>query len=440
MTAADIAAAAPAIVLAVGAGATALLAISRKAGGRALAWLGALVGVGAAVTAITVGTATPGVGSMLVRDGASVFFAGLVGLVAAAGLALAGAGPRPPRRLGGEEVALVLFSSCGAALLCVANDLVVLFVGQALLSLPLYVLGRGGQRYFLLGATSSAAALYGIALLYAATGGTGYLGLGLATHNPLYLAGLALVLAGFAFHAVLGARRAWSVAASVAAFAALARLAAVTHSGEAALDWEVSFATIAALCLVLAALAALIERRLTRLLWYATVSQAGYVAVALAASAAPAAAFALAVSATITLGTFGVLTLVRPTEGDNPTLRDLAGLARQRPLLVAALGVFVTALVGLPPTAGFLAKVYVFEAAARAQLLWLVVLGGLAAVAGTVAYVRVVLACFDPPPLDAIAPPRARVGTAVVALAALALVAVGLVPGPLLEAVQAVRF
>ena len=440
MTDADIAAAAPAIVLATGACAIAVLAASGKVRARALAWLGVLVGAGAAVTAIAIGSGTPGLGATLARDGVGTFFAVLVGLAAAAGLALAGSDPRLAHRLRRHEVALVLFSSCGAALLCVANDLVVLFVALALASVPLFVLDRSGPRYYLRGATSSAVALYGIALLYTATGETGYAGLGRATHNPLYLAGLALVLAGLTFHAVLGARRTWSVAASIAAFAALARLAAATRSGEAALDWQVSLATIAALCFALGALAALAEQRLGRLLQYATVSQAGYVLTALAASAAPAAAFAVTISTTIALGTFGVFGLIRAPEGDAPTLRDLAGLARQRPLIVVALGVLMSALVGLPPTAGFLAKLYVFEVATRAQLLWLVVLGALAAVVSTAACVRVLLACFAPPPLQAIAHPPARVGTAIVLLAAFAVVVVGIWPGALLELAQAVRF
>lgn len=433
----DLGAAAPALVLAVAAVVLAILAATARVDDRALAWLGALAGTGAAVTAVAIGGGTAGLGATLARDGASAFFVTLVALVAAAGVALAAAEPRSTRRLGGNEVALVLFSASGASLVSAANDLVVLFVGLALLSLPLYVLDRRGVRTFLPGAMSSAVALYGIALLYAATGETGYLGLGRATHNPLYLAGLALVLAGLTFHVLRGSRSRWSIAGGVGAFAALLRVAAATRSGESLLDWETSFATIAAIGLLAAALGALTERRLSRLLTYATVSQTSYVAIAAAAFAAPAAAFALAVSATIALGGWGVVALIR---GDEPTLRDLAGLARQRPLLVVALGVFVAAVVGLPPTAGFLAKAYVFEAAARAQLLWLVILGALAAVASAAAYVRVVLACFAPPALDAVAHPRARVGTAIVLLAALALVAVGLAPGPLLDAAQGVRF
>jgi len=134
---------------------------------------------------------------------------------------------------------------------------------------------------------------------------------------------------------------------------------------------------------------------------------------------------------------FGVVALLPE---DEPQLSDLAGLVRRRPLVALALGTFVLGLAGLPPTAGFLARAYVFEAAVRGQLLWLVVVGALATVVSAVAFARIVLACFAPPRLDAVAPQRARIGTAVLIALALAVMVVGVIPGPLLDAVQAVRF
>ena len=448
MTDADLAAVAPALMLAASAGVATLISVSAKIGVRTLAWLGAAASIGAAATAVVIGPTSAsgaGFGGTVARDGASLFFVSLVGIIAAASLVLVAADPRRTGRPA-DEVPLALFSACGAALLVSAADLLVLFVGLALLTVPLYVLTgrrharRGDERairHFLLGAASIAAVVYGIALLYTATGETAYGGLGRATHNPLYLAGLALGLAGLAFHLVLATAHRWSVVANVATIGALLRLVAATRNGEVALDWEVSLATLAGLALAIAGLAALTERRVRWLVAYATISQLGYVAVAAAGSAAPAAAFALAAYAALAVGLFAVLTVL---PHDEPALDDLAGLARQRPLLVLALGVVVLGLIGIPPTAGFIAKLYVFEAAVRAQLLWLVLLGALAGVAGAACYLRLVLACFAPPRLDAVAPARARVGTAVVLLAALAVVVIGVLPGPLLEAAQAVRF
>ena len=139
----------------------------------------------------------------------------------------------------------------------------------------------------------------------------------------------------------------------------------------------------------------------------------------------------------LTFGAFAILALL---SNDDPTLADLAGLWQRRPVLVVLLGVFLFGLTGLPPTAGFLAKVYVFEAALRAQLLWLVVLGVLASVVSAAYYLRVLFACLAPGPGAAAAEPRARVATTVVALVAALVVIVGVVPQPLLDAAALVRF
>ena len=441
MSDADVAAASAAIVLAVGAAGIALVAITRRVGSRAMESLGVLVCAGAAIAAIATGAGGAAQGMALGRDAATTFFATLVALVMAVGLALAAA-DRRRRRPSGADVALLLASSAGAALLVAANDAVALFVALALVSLPLYVVtardgGARPLRHLLLGATSSAGVLYGVALLYAATGETGYHALGRATHNPLYLAGLGLVCAGLTSHVALAPGSRWSIAARIGAFAALLRFAAATRSGEAFLDWEVSLATLAAAAIVLAGLAALTERRLRRLLAYVTLLQVAFVAIAAAAAAPAAAAFALVVYALLAAGAFGAMGLLQE---DDPALRDLAGLARRRPVVALALGVFVLGLVGVPPTGGFYAKLVIFEAAIRAQLLWLVIVGAVATVASAAAYARIVLACFAAPRLDAVAPPGARVSGGILMLLAAAVVAVGVVPGPLLDAAQRIRF
>ena len=466
MTLADAGAVAPIAVLGLGACLIVVVDLFRRLGPRGLSWLGALVALGSAVAAVAIGPGAPGFGGTLARDGASVFFIVLIDIVTAAALVLGAAYLTREGLPRGEVVALLLFSASGAALMVSASELLLLFLGLELLSLPLYALtglhrGRshgdeGALKYFLLGAAISAVLLYGIALLYAATGQTGLAGLGRATRNPLYLAGLALVLSGLAFKAALVPFHAWApdayesaptpvtaqmaVVAKVAAFGALLRVIAATSSGEAALDWRVSLATMAAVTIVLANLSALGQRRVKRLLAYSSISHAGYVAIAAAAAGAlagPTVAFYLAVYAALTFGVFGVLALLA---NDDPTLDDLAGLARHRPVLVAALGVFVFGLIGFPPTAGFIAKLYVFEGAARGQLLWLVGLGVIASVVSAAYYLRVLLACFAPPRLDAVAPVRTVTGTAVIVLAALAVLVLGVLPGPLLDAAQRVRF
>ena len=442
MSAAELATIVPALILAGAAALATVLAIPRRTGPRALAWLGAFAAIVAAGSAL--GNGTGAASPSVARDGASVFFVALIGIVTAVSCVLPAADPRRIAR-SKDETALALFAASGAVIVVSAVDLVVLFVGLALLSIPLYVLtGRtapagdeGVVRHFLLGSTGFAVALYGIALLYAATGETGYAGLGRATHNPLYLAGLGLTLAGLVSHVATAPGQRSSVLMNVAVVGALLRLVAATSTGEVGLDWQVSLASLAAVALAVPGIASLAERRVRRLVGYATIAQLGFVAAAASSLALPAAAFALSTYSALALGLFAVLAILPQHE---PVLDDLAGLARRRPLAVLALALLGLGLVGVPPTVGFLAKVYVLEAAVRAQLLWLVVVAALAAVATTVAYARLVLACFAAPRLDAIAPARMRAGTAVAVVIAIAVLAAGLAPGPLLDAAQTVRF
>src|SRR5438045_1915704 len=141
-------------------------------------------------------------------------------------------------------------------------------------------LDDGAVRHLTLGATGTATALYGIALLYAASGETGYAGVGRATHNPLYLAGLGLALAGLASHVVIARGHRWAILIDIAIVGAVLRLVVATAAGEAALDWQVSLASLAAVAFVAPVLAAIGERRVRRLVGYATASQLGYVAAA----------------------------------------------------------------------------------------------------------------------------------------------------------------
>ena len=444
MTDADVAALAPALILAAGALVAALLAIPARIGPRLLAWFGVVTGVAAAVSAAAVGAGPPALSGLLARDGAGVFFAAAISIVAAAVLALAAADPRRPGP-SRSEAALVLVSASGGALAVSATDLIALVVGLVLLTLPYALTARASPRRqgergtgrFLLGVSSCLVALLGIALIYVASGDSGYAGLARAAASQLYLAGLALVLAGLVFQTVLAPGQRGSLVVNVAIVGVLLRFVAVTRSGGVALDWIVSFGALAAVAVMVAGLAALTERRVRRLVAYATISQLGYVSVATAAFAPPEAAFALCASTAIGLGLFGLLAVLPQ---DEPVLGDLAGLARQRPVLVLGLGVLVLGAIGLPPTAGFVAKIYTLEAAVRAQLLWLVVLGALATVVSAAAYVRLVLVCFAAPRPDAVAPPRARIVTAVVVLAALAVVGAGLVRGPLFQAALTVRY
>lgn len=463
MSATDLLGALPFIVLAGGACAVLLGDLVIHADGRAWIALGAVAAVGAAVCAAVIGSGDSAFSGALRRDGATVFFATLVAGTTAAALLLAIGYVSRAGLPAAEVSALMLFSASGAVLMTAAGDLVVVFVGLELLSLPLYALtgllhraphaDESALKYFLLGAAASAVFAYGIALVYAATGSLALGALAAAT-SPVGLAGVALLVAGLAFKAALVPFHFWApdayvsaptpatafmaVVAKLGAFGALLRFgSAITAPGEAAVDWRASIAVIAAVTLLVANLAALGQTSLKRLLAYSSVAHAGYIAIAAAAGvvASGAIAFYLVVYAALTVGAFGVITLLA---NDDPQIAELRGLAHRRPLLVTALGVILLGLTGLPPTAGFLAKVYVFEAAIGAQLAWLVILGVLTSVVSAAYYLRVLFACLAHGEGEPATGPT--VGGGVVMLAALAVLAIGVIPGPLLDAVRSVRF
>ena len=463
MSVSDLLAALPFVVLAGGACIVLLGDLVIRADGRAWIALGAVAAVGAAVSAAVVGTGDSAFSGAIRRDGASVFFATVVAATTAAALLLAVGYVSRAALPAAEVSALMLFSASGAVLMSAAGDLVVVFVGLELLSLPLYALtglldraphaDESALKYFLLGAAASAVFAYGIALVYAATGSLALGALAAAT-SPVGLAGIALLVAGLAFKAALVPFHFWApdayvsaptpatafmaVVAKLGAFGALLRFgSAITAPSEAAVDWRASIAVIAAVTVVVANLAALGQTSLKRLLAYSSIAHAGYIAIAAAAGvvASGAIAFYLVVYAALTVGAFGVITLLA---NDDPQIADLGGLAHRRPLLVIALGVILLGLTGLPPTAGFLAKVYVFEAAIGAQLAWLVILGVLASVVSAAYYLRVLFACLADGEGEPASGPT--VGGGVVVLAALAVLVIGVIPGPLLDAVRSVRF
>jgi len=463
MTVYDLGAIAPLLVLAGGACVVLLADLVFRADERAWAGLGAAFAVAAAVAALVLGPGDDGFGGEIRRDGASAFFAVVIGVSTAAALLLAIGYVAPARLPAAEVTALTLFSASGGLLLASAGDLLVAFIGLELLSIPLYAVtgllhgarhaDESSLKYFLLGAAASAVFAYGIALIYASTDSIAIGALASAT-SPIGLAGIAFLLAGLAFKAALVLFHFWApdayvsaptpatafmaVVAKVGAFAALLRIGgAVTAPGVAGLDWRASLAVLAAITMVLANLAALGQSSLKRLLAYSSIAHAGYICVAVAAGvvASGAIAFYLVVYAALTVGAFGVITLL---SNDDPTLDDLHGLARRRPLVVIALGVLLLGLAGLPPTAGFLAKVYVFEAAIGARLAWLVILAVLMSVVSAAYYLRVLFACLAEGEGEPARGPS--IGGGVVVLAALAIIVVGVLPGPLLDAVQSVRF
>ncbi|MEK7863078.1 MAG: proton-conducting transporter membrane subunit [Chloroflexota bacterium] len=445
-------------------GAIAIWSASRviRPDGRTWSALAAAVALAAGTATLVWGGADSALGGTLRRDGAATFVTVLITMCGCGTLLLhVGTVPRGSTR-SGEAAALCLLSISGAMLVAGAVDLVVAFVGMELMALPLYALSglvRDAHRphaaaltQHVAGGVASAVFAYGIALVYAGTGSTALGALG-QSDAPSALAGTALVIVGLGVRAALVPFHVWAPDAMVAApphasafiasvpkvavFALLLRASGALDDPAAGLDWRASLALMAATTILVAELSALRQTSLRRLLAYGAVSQAGYLAIAGATGVGASAAtlFALVVFAALNIGAFGAVSRIA---SDAPTTDDLGGLVRRHPLFAATSIVLLLGLAGLPPTGGFIAKVVIFEAATRSQLAWLVILGAAMSAVAAATYLRVIFACFaegEGAPVH-----RTSVSSVVVAMAAVVVLVLGVMPGPLLDAVRDLQF
>ncbi|PYM95849.1 MAG: NADH-quinone oxidoreductase subunit N [Candidatus Rokuibacteriota bacterium] len=369
----------------------------------------------------------------------------------------------------GEYYALVLFSTSGMLLLTSASDLIVVFLAIELMSLSLYVLsglfkgrrqaGEASMKYFLLGAFASAFLLYGIALLYGATGTTNIdriaAAAAAAPHDTLLIAGLGLLLVGFGFKISSAPFHMWapdvyegaptSVTALIATgskaavFAVLVRL---LLSGVRAVqaDWTAVLWVLAALTMTLGNVVAIAQSNLKRLLAYSSIAHVGYMLVGLVAGGAAGAGavlFYLLAYTFTTAGTFGVITLCVRAGEEAVDVRDYAGLGRRHPVLAFALALLLLSLVGIPPLAGFVGKFYLFGAAVRAGFVWLTVLGVLNSAVAAYYYLRVIVTMYmqEPDGQSASVAPSFAGGLAVT-IAVIGVVLLGLMPAPFVDLAQ----
>ena len=369
----------------------------------------------------------------------------------------------------GEYYALVLFSTSGMLLLTSASDLIVVFIAIELMSLSLYVLsglfkgrrqaGEASMKYFLLGAFASAFLLYGIALLYGATGTTNIdriaAAAAAAPHDTLLIAGLGLLLVGFGFKISSAPFHMWapdvyegaptSVTALIATgskaavFAVLVRL---LLSGVRAVqaDWTAVLWVLAALTMTLGNVVAIAQSNLKRMLAYSSIAHVGYMLVGLAAGGAAGAGavlFYLLAYTFTTAGTFGVITLCVRAGEEAVDVRDYAGLGRRHPVLAFALALLLLSLVGIPPLAGFVGKFYLFGAAVRAGFVWLAVLGVLNSAVAAYYYLRVIVTMYmqEPDGQSASVAPSFAGGLALT-IAVIGVVLLGLMPAPFVDLAQ----
>ena len=378
-------------------------------------------------------TTAAGTRSLTVLGGAIVFdrFAVLARLlllaVAALGLLLGHqyfARVRDQQR--GEFTPLILFATSGMTLIVASADLIVTFLALEILSLSLYVLtGLTGRRaaneaamkYFLLGAFSSAFFRYGVAMAYGATGTTKIAAMataltGRSDAQALAVLGLALLAVGFAFKVSAAPFHMWtpdvyqgapspvtaymSAATKIAAFAALIRVLDVAFQALA-WDWAPVVWALAAASAVVGSILAIAQTNVKRMLAYSSIAHAGFILTGLTTAGSEgirAAMFYLVAYAAMTIGAFGTVMVVSGRGEEKTRIADYTGLARTNPTAAALMTLFLLSLAGIPPTAGFIAKVNVFSAAIDGGYWLLALIGVLASVAAAFFYLRVIVLMY----------------------------------------------
>src|SRR5580692_6154662 len=374
----------------------------------AVAVVGALAGICGNFYAVhNPGSAFSG---LVAADPFSIFFSHLVGLVAV--LVILAAAPYLDReRLADAEFyALILFATAGMGVLASAQELLAAFIGLELSSISSYILagyrrdtlksGESSMKYFLLGSFATAFFLYGIALVYGVTGTTNLLRMDAADQTSTMLKlGMALILIGLGFKVAAAPFQIWtpdvyegaptpvtalfSAGPKAAAFALLLRIFADVPA--ATQFWFWAFWILAALTMFVGNLGALLQTNVKRLLAYSSIAHAGYILVAFAAvtklkgtdiGASPAytaVLFYLLSYALVKVGAFTIVSQFGGAGEKHLQLEDFAGLGERQPVVAAVFSLFLLSLLGLPVTAGFLGKFYIFKAAVDSNLIWLAV-------------------------------------------------------------------
>jgi NADH-quinone oxidoreductase subunit N len=364
----------------------------------------------------------------VVQDGFSALVAVLVSCAVFLAALVGDTWLRREAVTGPEFQVLMLVSSAGAVIMGSANDLIVVFLGLEILSIALYVLaafnarrresGEAGLKYFVLGGFSSAVFVYGIALTYGATGSTNlpqiadYLARNVLLHDGLLLAGVALLLVGFAFKIAAVPFHLWTpdvyqgaptpvtgfmaAVAKAGGFAAFLRVF-LSSFGLLRSDWQPAIWVIAAVTLVLGAVVALVQRDVKRMLAYSSINHAGFVLIGLQAATArgvEGSLYYLFAYTFMVIGSFAVITLVGGRGDAAHDLERYRGLARRAPALAGAFTVLLVAQAGIPFTTGFLAKLEVVSASVGGGSTALAVVAMVSAAIAAFFYLRVVLLMY----------------------------------------------
>ena len=397
-----------------------------------LAWLSLIGIVGAGFVAVTGwGTTVSSFNDSVVQDSFSIFFKMI--FLLAAGLAVLISDQYMSREdcNHGELYPIILFTTVGMMLMAAATDLMTIFLGLELMSISLYVLAgfnrdsiksnEAGLKYFLLGAFSTGFLLYGMALIYGVTGTTRIAKIAaLVTQvggagNTMLLVGMFLTLTGFLFKIAAAPFHMWtpdvsegaptpmtafmSAGPKAAGFATMLRLLLVVFPAMKA-EWSDLLWILAVLTMTVGNFTALRQDNIKRMLAYSSIAHAGYCLVGFASGTATGTSGILFYMLSYTfmnIGAFAVIVLIGKKGEPNGTVMDYAGLGHKRPLLALAMTVFMFSLAGMPPTAGFIGKFYLFSGAVQAGYIWLAIIGVLNSAASVYYYLRVIVYMYFKP-------------------------------------------
>lgn len=448
-----------------------------KEKGLALAAIAALALTGALLyLAVSWAGALPrsAFGGMFTLDAFSLFFKGLVlvGTVVTIlfSLRFVGSSPYP----GGEYYGLLLFSTVGMLFMASGTNLASIWVALELMALSQYVLAgwfkrevrsiEAAAKYFVLGAFSSGILLYGLSLVYGATGtldlaAIGRKAAGAGAPGSLLPLGMVLIACGFLFKIASAPFHVWApdvyegaptpisaffaVVPKVAAYAIFARVFFTAFAPRAA-DWSLVIAASAALTLVVGNVGALLQKNVKRMLGYSSVGHAGYALLGFLGYGNEFGPWAVLVYlvayALMTMGAFGLVVLLEAKGYASESVDDFNGLSKRNPLAAAAMIVFLLSLAGVPPTAGFVGKYFLFSAAMKAGWASLALLGVLMSVVSFYYYFRIARAMYL---VDGEGELRWREEPAVaaaVAFCAAGTILLGVLPQPLLTLAKACAF
>jgi len=410
-----------------------------------------------------------GMQSMVAIDGVGMFTT-MILLITAALVIIGGFDYLTKRKIHRFEFyPLLLLATAGMVLLATANDLIMVFISIEVLSLSLYVMvgiarrdmaaQEASMKYFLLGAFSSAILLYGLALAYGATGTTNISRLAASAGTAdarLMFAAIALLAVGFAFKIGAVPFHMWTpdvyqgaptavtgfmaAGTKAAAFAAFLRVFLVSF-GNLQWDWRPALWLIAVLTMAIGSLLAIVQSDVKRMLAYSSIAHAGFVLVGLVAASGQGVAgslFYLLVYALMTLGAFAAVMASAPDGRERLELNAWTGLGHRHPVFAGAMTLFLLSLAGIPPTAGFMGKFFVFQAAIEAGQTGIVIAGVLASVIASFFYLRlIVLMWLQEPAGDVGAIGLTPAVSFVLGITALATVVFGVWPQAMMDLAKA---